>query len=212
MIWRAVDLRGAQRPVLTFDLNTMGRYGDLMVTIQPTPQDGMQAQNIINFEPGNESGWTTYDVDLSNHTGNIIGLALSTVDPTMSGSLIKEVGVTDDGADLPGDVFPTGDPLEDHWQCIGLNRLTDEIMRHDYSYLFSTEGFLRFTGSNLSAPDVPHYIGSPPGRAAKTYLESEVSRTFTASAVTSIPMPSPQEGTYRPGTGASSTGTAHSTT
>ena len=173
MIWRAVDLRGAQRPVLSFDLNTLGRYGDLMVTVQPTPDGEMQLLEVINFEQGNEGGWTTYDLELTNLTGNIIGLSLSMVDPNMSRSLIRGVRVTDDGADLPGDVFPTGDPFEDQWQCIGLRRLINEIIRNDYSYLFSTEGDIRFTGSNITAPNVPHYIGSPPGKVAKTYLVSD---------------------------------------
>ncbi len=170
MMWRAVDLGTMEQPVLSLDVKSLGRHGDLLVAVQPSPGEPMEAMDTISFEKGVDTGWETCTVDLSAYAGDIVGLSVSTTNDTLRGLLMKDVRVTDPVVDPTGAAFPTGMPPWDDWYSHGLATLESWMTSYELDPLFSTEGDLTFRCSSLSAPPIWWDQGTDVGEASKTIL------------------------------------------
>ena len=170
MMWRAVDLGGTEMPELTFDGNPLGRHGDLMVTVQPSPGEVAELVETFTFEEGDPAQWETHTVDLSAYAGDIVGLSIATVDRSMSGLMLKDVRVTDGGADPPMDAFPTGNPIEDRWYGYGINPMSYHVRDLWTTDLFCSEGDLVFRDSTLTAPHLPREVRTNVGDGSKMRL------------------------------------------
>jgi hypothetical protein len=172
MAWRAVDLRTSTRPVLTLDVNPLGRYGDLLVAVQPSPGESLEAVDTITLEKDVDDGWETFTIGLSDYAGGIVGLSLSTTNLTMSGLLLRNVRVTDPVSDPRGEAFPTGNLVDDGWWTDGFDTMETWLDKFDLDYLISTEGDITLVGADLTAPNAWWDDGRNVGEAAKTRLSS----------------------------------------
>lgn len=151
---RAVNLRGTEEPVLSFELFWWKGNGTVTVAAQPGPGDDLEEVTVIEPDEGRTREWIEYELSLANHSGEVVRLVIFTNTSGYMDVFIGKTWVLDEASDLPYDSFETGRVWEDGWLCRGFSPLfmsmTWELQ--NWRPLITAHGDVELQSSIIEAP------------------------------------------------------------
>ena len=163
---RVVNLMHARHPVLAFNASARYMAPDLLVMGQSSTSDTLSLLARLSMTEG---AWERYEVDLTPITGGVARVAVAPMQMTDEGAMfLADMRVLEDGEVPYGDIFATGDALEDGWHLQGFERFidisTDEYVPRVPALVYA-EGVVRLHDSSIEAPGgVPRRVDAYDGR------------------------------------------------
>ena len=154
-ISRAVNLEGAERPILSFDLRWYLGRGNLTVAVQPAPGEDVLVLDVFGPDANRTDEWTHHSDPLTENAGQVVRIILFTDNAGLKDVIVGGVLVTDGSSDLPNDRFPTGKAWEDGWKCdeFGPFFLSMDDWSVHFQPLIEAKGHVVIERSRVSAPE-----------------------------------------------------------
>jgi hypothetical protein len=149
---RAVNLRRAERPVLSFDVRVIGEGGEMVVAYQPAPEEDLKVFERVDVVPRSHGEWIPVQVDLSPLAGSIVLMFILPMDAELESFLISGPWLTEDGGRIPGELASTGMAASDKWGYVHGRYLFEEMDESHWRDLIDCSGRLGIKGSEIACP------------------------------------------------------------
>jgi len=158
-MWRVVNLQGTTSPILEFDVELWSDACRIVVAVQVNPDAEVE---ILDVFGSNEVGWREWnhvEVQLDDYIGTtprvVVFVDCFSEYHIGEDLLLNDLRVSDGDGPLPGDLFMTGNPIDDGWYVESFQSFSDYVSDNGGSSITSllvSLGDLRVVGSIISGP------------------------------------------------------------
>ncbi len=183
-IWRAVDLRKARDPVLSFDIEWLQGSTYVIVAVQPTTEDELVPLGVLDPRDHGTLEWFQSSYSLSDYVGTVPRVVVLLDNEESQDVVISRLAVTD------GDGPPEGDPcaargVEDgYWETYEFVSFHQRMRwtESNSGPLIVCRGTLRLTDSEVRAPEGLARYNTGPHRPQMWTVDMDQTPTNLAAA------------------------------